>query len=134
MVRIVRVLTILDFFLSPFFQLNRYLSGYRAIREITAHRRGDTKKNGENLLCFDDFKFFYSPFFQKNFYFWGYRAIRDITAHSWSFAQPPPPSAPVYYNKEATQNKWCETFFVLTILHIFHSPFFQLNCYFCAIT
>ncbi len=39
MVRIVPVLTILDFFLSPFFQLNRYLLGYRAIREITAHRQ-----------------------------------------------------------------------------------------------
>jgi len=92
-------------------------------RSRLLQQSGDTKKNGENLLCFDDFKFFYSPFFQINFYFWGYRAIRDITAHSWSFAQPPPPSAPVYYNKEATQNKWCETFlfwrFYIFFTHLF---------------
>ena len=125
--RIVRFLTIFDFFHSPFFQLNCYFQGYRAIRVITAHRqifappppapahvyynRAAIQKRMVRIYCvLMILHFFYSPFFQLNCYFWGYRAIRDIAAHSWIFAQPPPPSACVFYHKEAPQKEWCESF------------------------
>ena len=125
MVRIVRFLTIFDFFHSPFFQLNCYFQGYRAIRVITAHRqifappppapahvyynRAAIQKRMVRIYCvLMILHFFYSPFFQLNCYFWGYRAIRDIAAHSWIFAPPPPPPAHVYYNRATTQKWWWE--------------------------
>ena len=71
MVRIFCVLTILQFVYSPSFQLIWYFRGYCAIRDIAAHRwifapppppsarvyyrERRCKKNGEILLCFDNF-------------------------------------------------------------------------------
>ncbi len=75
------------FFYSPFFQFNCYFRGYRAIRDIAAHRRifapapppstrvvykiAATQKEGENLLCFDDFTSFSLTLFSINLLFSG---------------------------------------------------------------
>jgi hypothetical protein len=83
--------------LLTFFLIKLLFLGYRAIRDIAAHRwifamplrpsvlvyyiRAATQKNGENLLCFDNFSVILLPFFQLNCYFWAnaQSAISQLT-------------------------------------------------------
>ena len=77
--------------LLTFFPIKLLLSCHRAIRDITAERRifapppppstcvvykiAATQKEGENLLCFDDFTSFSLTFFSINLLFLG--LLRD---------------------------------------------------------
>jgi hypothetical protein len=112
----------LKVFSLTFFSIKLLFSGYRAIRDIAAHRlilprlhrrplvfitiERRCKKNCENHLCFHAFSVVSLTFFSIKMLFSGYRAIRDITAHRWFFSPPTLPPVRVYYNKALTKKEW----------------------------
>ena len=81
-------------------------------------------------MCWRFFHFFCTPFFQLNCNVQGQRATHDIAAQRPSFAPPPPSPARVHYNRAGMQKRTVRIHCVSRISHLFHSPFFQLNCYF----
>ena len=128
MVRIDRVLTILDFFNSPFFQLNRYFQGYRAIREISAHReifappppapahvyynRAATQQRMVRIYCVLMILHFFTHLFFNYIAIFGAIAPSVISQPTAGFL-PSCRRRPLMFiiTKKRHKKEWCELFF-----------------------
>ena len=140
------VLTFLQFFYSPFFQLNCYFWGDRVIRDLSAHRRifappppstacvykkkRRCKKNGDKRLGFDIFTVLLLTIFSIKLQFLGRsRDLRYLSSQTYFC-----PTTTVARLRLSKQNRDAKRTvindWVLTFLQFFYSPFFQLNSYF----
>ncbi len=107
-----------------------FFSTAAGARTRSSHRMGDAKRTVRINRLFAILQFSRSPFFQLYFCFRGQLAIGDISTRRPIFPPPLLPPARVNYEGAATQKKPVRNICVLMIFQFFHSPFFQLNCYF----